>query len=221
MTADLTAIGWDDPLPEPPRPPRRTRATREGLDVASHYGAADLDGLAHVASLCGWSFLASSSVLIIVASIDVPFQLWQHTKQLMMTKQEVKDETKETEGDPHTKQVRRQMGYEIATSRMLADVPGADVVVVNPEHYAVALKWQRTRGTAPVCLAKGVDEIAARIRETAVEHGVPIYREPGTARALFASTDIGEEIPVDLYKAVAAAIRFADAMREKARGRFP
>ena len=110
------------------------------------------------------------------------------------------------------------MGRDIATNQMLADVPEADVVIVNPEHFAVALKWDRKRGTAPVCVAKGVDEIAARIRETATEHGVPIFRDPPTARTLFATVEIGEEVKADLYKAVAAAIRFADTMRKRARG---
>jgi flagellar biosynthetic protein FlhB len=99
---------------------------------------------------------------------------------------------------------------------MLADVPDADVVIVNPLHYAVALKWNRGGGGAPVCVAKGVDEIAFRIREVAAEAGVPVRRDPPTARALFAVVEIGEEIRIEHYKAVAAAIRFAEEMRKKA-----
>lgn len=168
-----------------------------------------------------WQFLLVA--VVIMMTISALDYLWQRShflgKQRMSLK-ELRDETKETEGDPYTKQARRQRGYEIATSRMLADVPGADVVVVNPEHYAVALKWQRARGSAPVCVAKGMDQIAARIRETAIENGVPIYRDPPTARALFASMEIGEEIPVEHYKAIAAAIRFADKLRQKAGGKL-
>lgn len=104
-------------------------------------------------------------------------------------------------------------------NQMLADVPEADVVVVNPTHYAVALKWSRLPGEAPVCVAKGVDEIAARIREKAQEAAIPIHRDPPTARALHAIVEIGQEIPEEQYRAVAAAIRFADAMRQRAKGR--
>ena len=103
---------------------------------------------------------------------------------------------------------------------MMADVPTASVVIVNPTHYAVALKWGGGAGTAPVCVAKGVDEIAARIRDVAAGHAVPIHADPPTARALHATVDIGEEIAPDHYQAVAAAIRFAQAMRQKA-GRRP
>ena len=134
-----------------------------------------------------------------------------------MTHKELMDEFKEMEGDPHVKQERRQRGHEIATSRMMADVPTADVVIVNPTHYAVALKWDRTPGSAPVCVAKGVDEVAARIRATAEEAGVPIHSDPPTARALHATVDLGQEIAEEHYRAVAAAIRFADRMRKIAR----
>ena len=100
---------------------------------------------------------------------------------------------------------------------MLTDVATADVVVVNPTHYAVALRWERTKGKAPVCVAKGMDEVAKRIRERAAEHGVPIHSDPPTARAIHAGVDVGQEIRVEHYRAIAAAIRFADAMRKKAR----
>ena len=127
------------------------------------------------------------------------------------------DEAKASEGDPHVKQQRRQKGYEIAMNQMLADVPKADVVVVNPTHYAVALKWSRLPGEAPVCVAKGVDEIAAQIREVAMEAGVPIHRDPPTARAIHATVRIGEEIRPEHYQAIAAAIRFAEKMRARMR----
>jgi flagellar biosynthetic protein FlhB len=138
----------------------------------------------------------------------------------MMTRQEMTEEHKESEGDPHFRAHRRQRGQEIALNRMLQAVPEADVVVVNPTHYAVALKWNRKDRRAPVCVAKGQDEIAARIRERAIEAGVPIHRDPPTARALHAALDVGDEIGREHYQAVAAAIRFAEAMRKKARRRL-
>lgn len=162
-------------------------------------------------------FLAVASIAILaIAVIDYVWQRAQFLRRQRMSLKEMRDEAKETEGDPHTKQARRQMGYDIATNRMLADVPGADVVVVNPEHYAVALTWSRTSGSAPACVAKGIDQVAARIRDRAIEHGVPIYSDPPTARALYATVDLGEEIPVEQYQAIAAAIRFADTMRARA-----
>ena len=129
------------------------------------------------------------------------------------------DETKKQEGDPHMKQQRRERGTQIAMNKMLCDVPNADVIVVNPTHYAVALKWNRDGGEVPVCVAKGVDEVAGRIREIAAENAVPIYSDPPTARALHATVEIGAPILPDHYRAVAAAIRFADRMRQLARAR--
>jgi len=115
------------------------------------------------------------------------------------------------------KQSRRERGQEIARNRMMMDVPDADVVIVNPTHYAVALKWDRKTGGAPVCVAKGTDEIALKIREVATMSGVPIRSDPPTARAVHATVEIGDEILHEHYAAVAAAIHFADAMRKKAR----
>jgi flagellar biosynthetic protein FlhB len=136
-----------------------------------------------------------------------------------MSHQEIREETKQSEGDPYMKAERRQRGREIATNRMLLDVPKADVVIVNPTHYAVALQWARTRGSAPVCVAKGQDDVALRIREIAAEAKVPIHSDPPTARALHAAVEIGHEIRPEHYRAVAAAIRFADRMRKAARAR--
>ena len=175
--------------------------------------------LALTAELC-FQFLTWACVAIFVfAMADLVWQRAQFFRKQRMSLKEMKDESKETEGDPHTKQARRQKAYDIATNQMLLEVPNADVVVVNPEHYAVALKWVREKGTAPVCVAKGVDDVAARIRRTAIENGVPIYRDPPTARALHSVVDLGDEIPVEHYRAIAAAIRFADTMRAKAKGR--
>lgn len=147
--------------------------------------------------------------------VDYIWQRAQHLRRNMMSRKEMTDEMKDAEGDPHVKHQRRQRGQDIATNQMLQDVAKADVIVVNPTHYAVALKWSRNDRSAPVCVAKGVDEIAARIREKAAEAGVPIHADPPTARAVFASVEIGEQIRPEHYRAVAAAIRFAEAMRKR------
>lgn len=149
--------------------------------------------------------------------VDYGWQYFQHLRRNRMSRQEMVEEMKDSEGDPHVKSQRRQRAQEIALNQMLADVKTADVVVVNPTHYAVALKWKRTDRRPPVMVAKGVDEIAARIRERAAEAGVPIFRDPPTARALHATVEIGSAIHPDQFKAVAAAIRFAEAMRKRAR----
>lgn len=159
------------------------------------------------------------AVSLAIGAVDYLWQRAEHLRKHRMSHKEMRDEHKQMEGDPHMKQERRQKAYDIAMNKMLADVPGADVVVVNPTHYAVALKWDRQRGTAPECVAKGVDEIAARIREIASENGVALHSDPPTARALHASVEIGEQIRPEHYRAVAAAIRFAEAMRKRARAR--
>ncbi len=157
-------------------------------------------------------------IAAVIGGVDFLFQYQEHLRKNRMSRKELMDEMKQSEGDPHFKQKRRQRGQEIALSQMLGVVPDADVIVVNPTHYAVALKWDRDSGMAPVCVAKGVDEVAARIREVASENGVPIHRDPPTARAIFAVVEIGDEIEPDHYQAVAAAIRFAEKMRSKMRG---
>lgn len=154
----------------------------------------------------------------LIGGIDYLWQRLELLRRNRMSRQDLMEEMKSAEGDPHMKAQRRRRGYDIATNRMLAEVPKADVVVVNPTHYAVALKWARGQRRAPVCLAKGVDEIAQRIRETAIGAGVPLHSDPPTARALYASVKLGEEIRPEHYRAVAAAIRFAEAMRRKRRG---
>jgi len=155
-----------------------------------------------------------------VAAVDYLWQAYDHRRRNRMTRQEMLDELKSSEGDPHVKGQRRRRAEQIATSRMLRDVAGADVVVVNPTHYAVALKWRRGDRGAPVCVAKGVDEVAARIRAAALEAGVPVRADPPTARALYAAVAVGEQVRPEHYRAVAAAIRFAEAMRNRARARW-
>ncbi|WP_299936307.1 flagellar biosynthesis protein FlhB [uncultured Pelagimonas sp.] len=158
-------------------------------------------------------------IAMTIGGIDAFWQKAEHVRKNRMSFKELKDEMKEAEGDPYLKQHRRMKAQELALNQMMAEVPEADVVIVNPTHYAVALKWSRMAGTAPECVAKGVDEVAHRIREIANEAGVPIHSDPPTARALFATVDVGQEIDPDHYQPVAAAIRFAQNMREKARGK--
>lgn len=155
-------------------------------------------------------------VALVFGGADFLWQWVQHRKRAMMSRQEMLEEHRESEGDPHQKAQRKQRGQDIAMNRMLQDVPKADVVIVNPTHYAVALRWDRAARRPPVCVAKGVDEIAARIREKAQKAGVPIHSDPPTARALHAALKIGDEIAPEHYKVVAVAIRFAEAMRRRA-----
>lgn len=152
-----------------------------------------------------------------VGLVDVLWVRARQRQRLMMTLEEVKRDAKENEGDPFLKSARRERAKAVATNRMLADVPKANVIVVNPEHYAVALKWEGPKSGPPVCVAKGVDEMAARIRELAAANGVPIRRDAPTARAIYASVDVGQEIRREHFAAIAAAIHFAEIVRKKAR----
>ncbi len=170
--------------------------------------------------LCLSFFMIVLLISAAIGGVDLIWQKQEHLRKNRMSHKEMTDEAKQNEGDPHIKNQRRQKGYEIAMNKMLADVPDADVVVVNPTHYAVALKWSRLAGAAPICVAKGKDDVARRIREIAGEAGVPIHRDPPTARVIFAVVDIGQEIHPDHYEAVAAAIRFAEAMRKRAKAAF-
>ncbi len=175
--------------------------------------------IAELGALC----LGLIGIVLVVALalgvLDLLFQHAEHVRKNRMSRKELTDETRESEGDPQLKQQRRQKGMDIATNRMLADVPKADVVIVNPTHYAVALTWNRAQSGAPRCVAKGVDSVAARIREIAAESAVPTRSDPPTARALHATVEIGQEIPPDHYRAVAAAIRFSERIRRRARAK--
>ncbi|MFO0511717.1 MAG: flagellar biosynthesis protein FlhB [Gammaproteobacteria bacterium] len=155
-----------------------------------------------------YALLAMAAGLGIIAAIDAPFQLWQHTKELRMSMQEIREEMKESEGSPETRSRIRQMQQTLARRRMLQDVPKANVVITNPTHYAVALRYDEKQDLAPVVLAKGSDEIAARIREIAREHGVPMVSAPPLARAIFRHVDIGRQIPHALFVAVAQVLTY-------------
>jgi flagellar biosynthetic protein FlhB len=151
-------------------------------------------------------------------AIGVADLIWQrlhHLARNRMSRKELEDEMREAEGDPMLKGQRRQAAIAIAMNQAAAAVPKADVVIVNPTHYAVALAWDRSGGKAPVCVAKGVDEVALQIRRLAAEAGVPLRSDPPTARALHAAVDVGQEVPRAHFRAVAAAIRFADKVRQR------
>ncbi len=168
--------------------------------------------IAHAAQLLGWSFLGLSAMLILLAAVDVPFQLWDHSRQLKMTRQEVKDELKETDGRPEVKSRIRNLQREMAQRRMMEEVPKADVVIVNPTHYAVALRFDY-KMNAPTVVAKGADLVAFQIRKVAQQHTVTVFSAPPLARALYHSTELNREIPVGLYVAVAQVLAYVYQLR--------
>ncbi len=148
------------------------------------------------------------SSLALVAAVDVPFQLWNHKRQLKMTLQEIKDEMRDSEGKPEVKGRIRNLQYEMSQRRMMEQVPGADVVLTNPTHYAVALKYDQNAMNAPRLVAKGGDLIAAQIRNTALGAGVPLLSSPTLTRAIYFSTPLDREIPAGLYIAVAQILAY-------------
>ena len=164
--------------------------------------------LAHASSLAGHAFLMLAGALGLIAAIDVPWQLYQHNRNLRMTRDEVRQEMKESEGSPEMKGRVRKVQQEMARRRMMQEVPKADVIVVNPTHFAVALRYDEKRMRAPVVVAKGADLIAARIREIATEHAVPIFEAPPLARVLYRNVELGGEIPAPLYNAVAQVLTY-------------
>jgi flagellar biosynthetic protein FlhB len=152
--------------------------------------------------------LILSATMILIVALDVPFELWNHSKQLRMTKQEIRDEMKETDGNPQVKQRIRTLQRQLAEGRMMDDVKTADVVITNPTHYAVALQYLDRPGSAPKVVAKGKDLTALRIRSIATDCDIPIFEAPPLARALYRSTEIGYEIPHVLYMAVARVLAY-------------
>ena len=170
-------------------------------------------GLAAFGVTLTWAFLIIASSLAVVAAADVPFQIWRHGKSLSMTRDEVRKEMRETEGDPQIKSRIRKEQRDRARARMMQEVPKADVVVINPLHYAVALSYRESSMRAPTVVAKGAELIAARIRDLANEHGIPILQAPPLARALYFHTEIGQEIPAPLYNAVAQVLAYVYQLR--------
>jgi flagellar biosynthetic protein FlhB len=175
-----------------------------------------MEGIARSGSMIMVALVLLSATLVLIAAIDVPYQLWSHNKQMRMTKQEVKDESKETDGRPEVKARVRQLQREVSQRRMLQDVPDADVIITNPTHYSVALKYDKHGSGAPRVVAKGQDLIALKIRSIAIEHDVAIYEEPPLARALHGTTEIGDEIPGPLFLAVARVLAYVYHLRKSA-----
>ncbi|MEP5765384.1 MAG: flagellar biosynthesis protein FlhB [Halieaceae bacterium] len=170
-------------------------------------------GMTEVGEQFVWCFLLLSSAMIVIALIDVPFQLWDHTRKLRMSRQEIKDEMKESEGRPEVKGHIRNLQQQAAQQRMMEDVPSADVIITNPTHFAVALRYKDGQMSAPIVVAKGRDLVALRIREIAAEHNITIFSAPPLARALHAGTDIGDEIPANLFVAVARVLAYVFQLR--------
>tara|TARA_R110002124_G_scaffold128769_2_gene289776 strand:- start:976 stop:2049 length:1074 start_codon:yes stop_codon:yes gene_type:complete len=151
---------------------------------------------------------------LLLAALDLPLQRRLHENKLKMSREEMKKEMKQSEGDPQLKQSRRQAATKISKGQMLQNVKTATVVMVNPTHYAVALRWNPDDNLAPVCVAKGMDHLAAKIRELAVENNIPIFRDPPSTRSIYKLVDIDEEIQPEHFAAVAAAINFVESVRK-------
>ena len=175
-------------------------------------------GLSESGQILLWAFMIISSPLLLVVAIDVPFQLWDHAKQLRMTKQEVKDENKETEGNPEVRARVRSIQREMARRRMMAEVPRADVIITNPIHYAVAVKYDQEKMRAPIVLAKGKDLVASQIRSIANLHKIPIVSAPALSRSIYHSTPLNKEIPTGLYMAVAQVLAYVYQLRARGYG---
>lgn len=173
----------------------------------------------HALWILAWMFFALSLTLIIIAAIDAPFQKWNHHQQLKMTLQEVKDEYKNSEGDPQIKARIRRTQREMSQRRMMQDVPDADVVVTNPTHYAVALKYDTEKAGAPMVVALGGDEVALQIRKIADRYEVPIVESPLLARSLFHTSEIGQQIPEQLFVAVAQVLAYVFQLKQFKKGR--
>lgn len=173
----------------------------------------------HSVQVVGWSTLWMACGLILIAAVDVPVQLYQSHKKLLMTKQEVRDEHKDQDGRPEVKQRIRQVQREMSRRRMMAAIPEADVVITNPTHYAVALKYDPEKGGAPMLIAKGSDFLALKIREIAVANNILLLESPGLARSIYYSTELDQEIPGGLYLAVAQVLAYVYQIRQYRAGK--
>ncbi|VVM87222.1 flagellar biosynthesis protein FlhB [Pseudomonas fluorescens] len=185
------------------------RIAHEPLDMA----------IIHSLQVVGWSTLWMACGLILIAVVDVPVQLWESHKKLLMTKQEVRDEHKDQDGRPEVKQRIRQLQREMSQRRMMAAIPEADVVITNPTHYAVALKYDPEKGNAPVLLAKGSDFLALKIREIAAVNEILLLESPALARSIYYSTELEQEIPGGLYLAVAQVLAYVYQIRQYQAGK--
>ena len=173
----------------------------------------------HSLQVVAWSALWMACGLILIAAVDVPVQLWESHKKLLMTKQEVRDEHKDQEGRPEVKQRIRQLQREMSQRRMMAAIPDADVIITNPTHYAVALKYDPEKGGAPMLLAKGSDFLALKIREIGAKHNILLLESPALARSIYYSTELEQEIPAGLYLAVAQVLAYVYQIRQYQAGK--
>jgi flagellar biosynthetic protein FlhB len=176
------------------------------------------DGLNAAAEMIARSFLLLAAITVLIAAIDVPWQLFSYARKMRMSKQEIRDEHKESEGSPEVKRKIRQMQMEVAMRRMMEDVPKADVIVTNPTHYAVALRYDTKVSAAPILVAKGADEVAMHIIRIGNHHKVTTFAAPPLARAIYYSTKIGAEIPAGLYVAVARVLAYVFQLRSRPEG---
>jgi flagellar biosynthetic protein FlhB len=171
--------------------------------------------LANAGEILLWAFLFLSCSMILIALVDVPFQLWDHQRQLKMTRQEIKDEFRETDGNPEMKRKVREVRQALAQRRMMDELPRADVVITNPTHYAVALRYDQSKMSAPVVVAKGKDLVAMQIRNVAAAHRIPVVSAPPLSRALYHSTELQQRIPAGLFLAVAQVLAYAYQLRKR------
>ena len=173
----------------------------------------------HAVNMLLWMFLTLALSIGIIAIIDAPYQVWNHTRQLKMTKQEIKDEHKNTEGNPEVKGRIKRTQYEMSQRRMMGEVPNSDVVITNPTHYSIALKYDAAIGGAPKLVAKGIDEMAMHIRTIAKENDVEIIQSAALARSLYYTAEVDQDIPEELYAAVAQVLAFIFQLNEHKKGR--
>lgn len=186
-------------------------------EVPSLLNSPAANTLSYIGSLALKLGFRAGVVLLVLAGADYGYGLYKHEKSLKMTKQEVRDEFKEQEGDPMVKGQQRRLGRSLSQRRMMADIPTADVVITNPTHFAVALRYDKTKDAAPTVVAKGADSLAMKIREIAKEHDVMIIENPPVARALYKAVDIGKTIPTELFRAVAEILAYVYRKKEEAK----
>ncbi|WP_028862486.1 flagellar biosynthesis protein FlhB [Psychromonas aquimarina] len=169
--------------------------------------------------MISWMFILLCCSMLLIVAVDVPYQIYKHTQEMKMTKQEVKDEFRNSEGKPEVKQRIRQLQYEASQRKMMGDVPDADVIVTNPTHYSVALKYEQDGERAPYVVAKGVDFMALKIREVAREYEVPVMQTPPLCRAIYHTTEINEEVPEELFVAIAQVLAYIYQLDQFRKGR--
>lgn len=176
------------------------------------------DAMGHATTISGIAAIILSASTLLIVIVDVPFQIWEHAKKLKMSRQDIKDEMKDSEGKPEVKSRIRQLQHEMANNRMMGNVPEADVVITNPTHFAVALRYAPGDVDTPILLAKGADLVAFKIREIAKLHDVEVIESPTLARAVFYTTEVDQEIPEGLYIAVAQVLAYVFQMRQYRKG---